>query len=95
MDLGFIGLGVMGQPMACNLARAGTPLVVWHRSPERAGPVRAAGARVAASPAEVFRQARVVLLTLASEPAAVEEVPRGSGRSARTWSCADQSRPRG
>jgi 3-hydroxyisobutyrate dehydrogenase len=36
MDLGFIGLGVMGQPMARNLARAGTPLVVWSRSPERA-----------------------------------------------------------
>lgn len=31
--LGFIGLGVMGRPMALNLARAGTDLVVWNRSP--------------------------------------------------------------
>ena len=30
--VGFIGLGVMGTPMALNLARAGTPLVVWSRS---------------------------------------------------------------
>ncbi|HSK35919.1 MAG TPA: NAD(P)-binding domain-containing protein, partial [Actinomycetota bacterium] len=43
MDVGFIGLGVMGQPMAANLARAGTPLVVWNRSPGRTEPVRAAG----------------------------------------------------
>ncbi len=30
--LGFIGLGVMGQPMALNLVRAGTELIVWNRS---------------------------------------------------------------
>ena len=29
MTTGFLGLGVMGQPMALHLARAGTPLVVW------------------------------------------------------------------
>jgi 3-hydroxyisobutyrate dehydrogenase len=78
MDLGFIGLGVMGQPMARNLARAGTPLVVWNRSPERTGPVRAAGARVAASPAEVFRQARVVLLMLADGAAVDAVLGRGT-----------------
>lgn len=30
--VGFIGLGSMGQPMALNLARAGTPLLVWNRT---------------------------------------------------------------
>ncbi|MFG2960209.1 NAD(P)-dependent oxidoreductase [Streptomyces sp. NPDC048291] len=61
---GFVGLGVMGQPMALNLARAGTPLVVWNRTPERTEALRAAGARVAASVEEVFAHARVVFLML-------------------------------
>jgi 3-hydroxyisobutyrate dehydrogenase len=78
MDVGFIGLGVMGQPMARNLARAGTPLIVWNRSPGRSEPVRAAGARVAADPAEVFRQARVVLLMLADDAAVDAVLGRGT-----------------
>jgi 3-hydroxyisobutyrate dehydrogenase len=78
MAVGFIGLGVMGQAMAGNLARAGTELVVWNRSPGRAGPLRAAGARVAATPAEVFRQARVVLLMLADGPAVDAVLGRGT-----------------
>jgi 3-hydroxyisobutyrate dehydrogenase len=73
--IGFVGLGVMGQPMALNLARAGTPLVVWNRSAEKTEPLRAAGARVAASPAEVFGQARVVILMLA-DGAAIDSVLR-------------------
>ena len=64
MEIGFIGLGVMGQPMAHNLARAGTSLVVWNRSADRCGVLQAAGARVAASAAEVFAQTRTVLLML-------------------------------
>ena len=39
MDMGFIGLGVMGQPMALNLVRAGTKLTVWNRSADRTGPL--------------------------------------------------------
>jgi 3-hydroxyisobutyrate dehydrogenase len=66
MEIGFIGLGVMGQPMALNLARAGTPLVVWNRSPEKTKPLSAAGATVAASPDEVFRRTRVVIVMLAN-----------------------------
>jgi len=64
MDIGFIGIGIMGTPMAVNLARAGTPLVVWNRSPEKCEPLRAAGAKVVSSPAEVFRQTRIVILML-------------------------------
>ncbi|NED97728.1 NAD(P)-dependent oxidoreductase [Phytoactinopolyspora alkaliphila] len=67
--VGFIGLGVMGQPMALNLARAGVPLVVWNRTESRCDPVVTAGAQRAADPAEVFRRADVVLLMLADEPA--------------------------
>jgi 3-hydroxyisobutyrate dehydrogenase len=65
VEVGFVGLGIMGQPMALNLARSGRPLVVWNRSPHRAEPLRDAGARVAASPAEVFSSADVVILMLA------------------------------
>ena len=49
MRIGFIGLGVMGQPMALNLAKAGADLLVWNRTGERCEPLRKAGASVAAS----------------------------------------------
>jgi 3-hydroxyisobutyrate dehydrogenase len=71
--IGFIGLGIMGEPMARNLVRAGTPLIVWNRSAAKAEALRGAGARVAASPAEVFAEANVVMLMLATT-AALDEV---------------------
>lgn len=76
--VGFVGLGVMGQPMALNLARAGTPLVVWNRSPARCAPLRAAGAEVAASAAEVFERAGTVILMLADETAVDAVLGRGT-----------------
>ncbi|MEU9631751.1 NAD(P)-dependent oxidoreductase [Streptomyces luteogriseus] len=78
MNVGFIGLGVMGQPMALNLARAGIRLVVWNRTPERCEPLRAAGAEVAASAAEVFHRAATVFLMLADEPAVDAVLGRGT-----------------
>jgi 3-hydroxyisobutyrate dehydrogenase len=78
MSIGFIGLGVMGQPMALNMARAGTPLVVWNRSPGKCGPLREAGATVAASPADVFRQARIVIVMLADSASMDEVLGRGT-----------------
>jgi 3-hydroxyisobutyrate dehydrogenase len=76
--VGFVGLGVMGQPMALNLARAGTPLVVWNRTPARCEPLRAAGAEVAASPAGVFDRAGTVILMLADEAALDTVLGRGT-----------------
>src|SRR3954466_2941387 len=89
MDVGFLGLGRMGGPMALRLARAGTPLVVWNRTPARCAPVAAAGARVAAGAAEVFARAPVVLLMLADEAgvdaalarATPDFAPRVAGRT--------------
>jgi 3-hydroxyisobutyrate dehydrogenase len=78
VTVGFLGLGVMGQPMAVNLARAGVRLVVWNRTVARTGPVAAAGAAVAASPGEVFRRADVVLLMLADEAATDSVLGRGT-----------------
>jgi 3-hydroxyisobutyrate dehydrogenase len=76
--VGFLGLGVMGQPMALNLARAGVPLVVWNRTASRCDPVVAAGARPAADPGAVFAAAEVVLLMLADAPAVDTVLGRGT-----------------
>lgn len=78
MYVGFLGLGVMGQPMALSLARAGTPLLVWNRTPDRCEPARAAGAEVATSPDEVFDRARTVILMLADEAAIDTVLGRGT-----------------
>ncbi len=82
MAVGFIGLGVMGQPMALNLARAGTPLVVWNRSPEKCKPLRDAGARVVATAAEVFVQARDVISMLVDGDAIDAVLGRGTAHFA-------------
>lgn len=71
--IGFIGLGVMGTPMALNLARAGTELVVWSRSGARDQVLRDAGAQVASSPEAVFDACATVILMLAHD-AAVDTV---------------------
>jgi len=86
-DIGFIGLGVMGEPMARHLAVAGVPLVVWNRTAPKCEALRAAGARVATSPADLFEQARVVLLMLA-DGGAIDSV-LGRGTPAFTASVAD------
>ncbi|MFC0529762.1 NAD(P)-dependent oxidoreductase [Phytohabitans kaempferiae] len=68
-EVGFLGLGVMGQPMAVNLARAGIPLVAWNRTPSRCEPARAAGARIAPDPGAVFERCEIILTMLADEQA--------------------------
>jgi 3-hydroxyisobutyrate dehydrogenase-like beta-hydroxyacid dehydrogenase len=75
--VGMIGLGLMGKPMAKNLAKAGFPLVVWNRTRARADELAADGAKIAASPREVASQVDV-LITIVSDPPAVEEVLFGS-----------------
>lgn len=75
--VGFIGLGVMGTPMALNLARAGTPLVVWSRSHGSDDALRDAGARVAEHVDDVFATCRTVILMLAND-AAIDGAPRAA-----------------
>src|SRR6478609_5893570 len=76
--VGFIGLGIMGRPMAANLRRAGVPLSVWNRSPEATSDLAVLGAVVHASPAALFDSNDVVLLMLADESAVDEVLQRGS-----------------
>jgi 3-hydroxyisobutyrate dehydrogenase len=78
MTVGFIGLGVMGVPMAQNLLRVGTRLCVWNRSPEKSESLRALGAEVAGSAAEVFERSQVILLMLAHEAATDAVLARGT-----------------
>jgi 3-hydroxyisobutyrate dehydrogenase-like beta-hydroxyacid dehydrogenase len=63
----FLGLGKMGVAMATNLQRAGYPLVVWNRSPEKTESLRAAGATLAESPAAAARAADIVISSLADD----------------------------
>jgi 2-hydroxy-3-oxopropionate reductase len=75
-NLGFIGLGIMGRPMALNLRQAGYPLHVHARRAEALAPLLAAGAIACASPAEVARQVDI-LFTMVADTADVEHIILG------------------
>ncbi len=68
MDIGFLGLGAMGRPMASNLAKAGHHVVAWNRSPG----ADIAAVELAASPAEVAAATRVTVVMVSDEPAVRE-----------------------
>lgn len=76
MKLGFIGLGVMGRPMALHLLAAGHELSVYARRAEAAQPLVEAGARRLATPAQVAAASEVVF-TMVTTGADVEEVALG------------------
>ena len=75
--LGFIGLGIMGLPMALNLRRAGFAVSVYNRTRERATPLKDAGAIVCATPREVAEKADVIF-TCVSDTPDVKEVLFGT-----------------
>lgn len=76
MKLGFIGLGVMGRPMAFNLMKRGHGMAVYARRRESVAPLVAAGARDYATPAEVAVNAEVVF-TMVTHSSDVEQVVLG------------------
>jgi 3-hydroxyisobutyrate dehydrogenase-like beta-hydroxyacid dehydrogenase len=78
MRIGFIGLGIMGAPMARNLLRAGHALTVHNRTRARAEPLVAAGATAADSPAAVAGAVEAVITMLPDTPD-VEAVLAGPG----------------
>jgi 3-hydroxyisobutyrate dehydrogenase len=79
-----LGTGIMGAPMARNLLRAGFPVRVWNRSAEKAAPLGADGAFVAASPGEAATGADVVLTMLADADAVLDSVSGALG-GPDTW----------
>ncbi len=74
--VGFVGLGIMGDPMCRNLMAAGHDVTVYNRSREKMEPLLAAGAKGAASVAELVERCEVAI-TMLSDPAAVREVAGG------------------
>ena len=76
--VGFIGLGIMGRPMAKNLMEAGYDLMVHNRSPEKAEELTGEGATAAGTPREVAEGCDVVITMLPDSPQ-VEEVLTGEG----------------
>jgi 3-hydroxyisobutyrate dehydrogenase-like beta-hydroxyacid dehydrogenase len=76
MQIGFIGLGAMGAGIAANLVKSGHDVHVFNRNPARAEPLRQAGAKVAASPAQAAQSADVVF-TMVADDAALTAVTFG------------------
>ena len=66
--VGFIGLGIMGRPMARNLLKAGYPLIVHSRSQGPVDELVGAGAKKAGSPAEVASQVGILITMLPNSP---------------------------
>jgi len=76
VEIGFIGLGSMGFPMAANLAAAGFHLTVWNRTAAKAQPLAATGARIAERPEDAARAGGVVI-SMVADDAALEELVLG------------------
>ncbi len=78
MNAAFIGIGIMGVRQAANVLAGGLPLVAYSRSPGKADPLVAKGARRASTIAEASNGADAII-TMVSAPADVEEVYFGKG----------------
>ena len=76
ITIGYIGLGIMGRPMALNLLNAGYPLRVWARRAESLAPLVEAGARACDTLAALARECDVVFLNV-SDTADVEALVLG------------------
>lgn len=75
-NIGFIGLGIMGKPMALNLIRANYPLAVYARRKESAAPLIEAGAAFYATPSELAAHCDIII-TIVGTTSDVEEVLLG------------------
>ena len=76
--IGFIGIGIMGEPMACNLLHAGYPLIVHTRTKARAEALLQEGAKWAETPADLARASDVVITCVTDTPD-VQAVLLGDG----------------
>ena len=76
----YLGMGLMGAPMARNLLKAGYSVVVYNRTREKAQSLVAEGAQLAESPAEAARMAQVVIACLTDAEAVETCVTGPAGR---------------
>lgn len=77
--IGFIGLGIMGAGMVSNLLKAGFPVTVWNRTPQRAEPLLQQGATWADSPAEVAKQTDIIMICVSDTPDVQAVILGGNG----------------
>jgi 3-hydroxyisobutyrate dehydrogenase-like beta-hydroxyacid dehydrogenase len=77
--IAFLGLGVIGRPMAERLVESGHEVVVWNRTAEKARSVVEIGARLAATPRDAAESAEVVVTMLTDGLAVLETVERTDG----------------
>lgn len=68
MNIAFIGMGIMGKPMALNLKKAGHSVFVYGRRPESVAPLVEAGCTACASPAEAASQAEITIVMVSDTP---------------------------
>jgi 3-hydroxyisobutyrate dehydrogenase len=73
MRVAFLGTGIMGAPMARNIAKAGHEVAVWNRTRAKAEPLGREGAQVMDAPEDAVREAEVIV-TMLSDGQAVEDV---------------------
>ncbi len=78
LPVGFIGLGIMGRPMAGQILKGGHPLIVFNRTRSKTAELQAQGAAVAGSPAEVAARSTIVI-TMVTDTPDVESVVAGPG----------------
>jgi 2-hydroxy-3-oxopropionate reductase len=85
MKVGFIGLGIMGRPMALNVLKSGHAVTVWARRAESMQPLLDAGAAGAGSPTEVAAAVDIVISMVADAPDVREVMlgERGVGKGAK------------
>jgi 3-hydroxyisobutyrate dehydrogenase-like beta-hydroxyacid dehydrogenase len=76
--VGFIGLGIMGEPMCQNILSKGHDVIVYNRTRAKMGPLVAAGAKAAPSLAALVHRSEVVI-TMVADPAAVRDVVTAKG----------------
>ena len=72
--VGYVGMGIMGAPMACNLLNAGFKLTIWNRTAAKCQPVTTQGAQVADSPKALAEQGPEVICINVTDTADVEQV---------------------
>lgn len=71
-DIAFLGIGLMGFPMARNILKAGFVLTAWNRSADKAKALESFGATLASSPADAVKQADILITMLSDGPAVAD-----------------------
>ena len=91
MKIGFVGLGIMGRPMALNLLKGGHAVTVWARRAESMAPLVAAGAQGAASAAEAAKGNELLISMVADAPDVAEVMRSVASTAARGLVAIDMS----